>query len=157
MAKQRRKRRPRPPHLCDSKDVHGYARQAESLNRLGFHSYQQYLKSDLWKGIRQRAIRLSGGFCQVCKTNAPTEVHHRHYSMDVMSGANISSLVPICRTCHSLAEFNQGKKTSLGEANKRVADAAKQQKQIDIVRVTYVTVPDEPRRRPRNHTKNRRK
>lgn len=105
----------------NSPNLHGYQRRTESLAMLGFTSYADYLRSDLWKKIRARVLRLNRGACRSC-SNPATEVHHRHYSIDVMSGEDIRSLAAVCRNCHKTSEFHEGTKTKLGTANKRLKD-----------------------------------
>jgi hypothetical protein len=90
-----------------------YKKRNECLKRLGFKDYASYLKSDLWKGIRQRVLKKKGKRCCVCKKPAFI-VHHRAYFIDVLRGSNISFLEPICATCHNAIEYEpNGAKRSL--------------------------------------------
>jgi hypothetical protein len=87
------------------------------LKRIGFNSYAEYLKSDLWKSIRRQVIKQSPD-CFRCGKNAE-HVHHRSYSFDVMIGRKNNELVSTCSICHRNAEYDElGKKKTLSEANK---------------------------------------
>jgi hypothetical protein len=83
------------------------------LRSIGFSSYNQYLASDLWAGIRQRVFDRYGRSCKVCGGSA-TQVHHLWYSRWCLLGEEISPLVPLCRTCHYQVEFTpDGQKRDL--------------------------------------------
>lgn len=81
--------------------------RADSLRRLGFVSYKQYLASDLWKSIRQRVLDRDGGKCVRCQKPAKT-VHHPHYSYDVMRGERIEALTSACGGCHESCGHSGG-------------------------------------------------
>lgn len=70
-----------------------------SLTSLGFYSYSDYLKSDLWKKIRKSVIDNNEGFCKFCHEKAKY-VHHSSYDLDTMKGLNLRHLHPVCRSCH---------------------------------------------------------
>src|SRR5690606_23726711 len=90
------------------------------LRQLGFNSYREYLESDLWQGIRERVFEKQGANCKRCGERA-TQIHHRRYSHDVLSGESLSGLTPICRSCHQFIEFKaDGQKGSLYSANRKL-------------------------------------
>lgn len=98
-----------------------YEERDEILRSMGFDSYADYLKSDLWKGIRSRVIKAGYGRCVRCSGTA-RQVHHKEYSHAILAGHDIKPLVAVCRDCHEYCEFiAPGIKSTLTEANLRLA------------------------------------
>lgn len=64
-------------------------------------SYQEYLKSDVWKNIRQRVISIHGNICESCGSNKDIQVHHTQYSKKVLTGESLKGLFVICKSCHT--------------------------------------------------------
>jgi 5-methylcytosine-specific restriction endonuclease McrA len=62
-------------------------------------NYEAYLESDLWTDIRSRVLDAAGHRCACCPSKA-TQVHHRDYRPRVLSGEDLTPLVPICKRCH---------------------------------------------------------
>lgn len=79
------------------------ARNAE-LAALGFSSYHEYLQSNLWRGIRERAMKRAKRRCERCGSMRRLQVHHRAYDRATLAGDNIDSLTVACRVCHASAE-----------------------------------------------------
>jgi|10_taG_2_1085330.scaffolds.fasta_scaffold17498_2 hypothetical protein len=77
----------------------------KSFKKLGFNTYNEYLKSDLWIGIRSKVLKNAGYKCKVCEHKA-TVVHHKCYFLPVMEGKRISSLIALCSSCHNKIEFD---------------------------------------------------
>ena len=91
-----------------------------SYKSLGFASYNDYLKSDLWLGIRQSVLDRAGGRCECCGRPAQC-VHHFLYHIGVMTGKSLDSLVALCMGCHKAGEFTrEGNKRKHGKANKQI-------------------------------------
>ena len=66
-----------------------------TLNQI---THREYLKSPLWKEIRQKAINHYGPICSVCKEFG-SDVHHKTY--DRVGGHELmSDLEVLCRKCH---------------------------------------------------------
>lgn len=84
-----------------------YADRDESLKRLGFKSYREYIGSDFWKSIRSRVLKRSNGACERCGSRKVIQVHHRAYDIATLAGTNINSLSAVCRQCHCEAEQPQ--------------------------------------------------
>ncbi len=84
----------------------------EILNRAGYSSYREYLKSELWKKIRQACFLLKGKKCASCRKTA-TEVHHVSYTEKNLLEVNLKSieltLFPLCHRCHTKCHFKDGK------------------------------------------------
>lgn len=96
-----------------------YQSRDEILKFLGFQSYGEYLKSDLWKSCRTAAMKRTNGICGCCLTSPATEVHHRTYDNGAMTGKCREALIPLCRTCHHSAEFDEsGRKRRIQDANR---------------------------------------
>lgn len=71
----------------------------DSLSRLRFLSYDEYLQSDLWLSIREKALAASNRTCKFCGYTA-TQIHHTSYAYDVMKGENLNHVHPVCSRCH---------------------------------------------------------
>jgi hypothetical protein len=84
-----------------------YAERSTCLLSLGFESYHEYLKSDLWREISSRVVACSGGKCEFCGS-AATEVHHSEYDIDTLSGSCSRNLHAVCRKCHRHGEYFEG-------------------------------------------------
>lgn len=94
-----------------------YQRRDNFLQSIGFSSYSDYLKSDLWKSLRLRAMQRDGYSCIACGGRA-TEVHHRGYGYATLSGKTIQSLFCVCRECHSTLEFDGTRKRPIREVRR---------------------------------------
>lgn len=86
-----------------------YKIRDDILKNIGFQSYKEYLKSDIWKIIKDQAIIKFGIKCKICHNNTKI-YHHTMYNEEVLSGNDISSLIPICNSHHYKIEFNNDKK-----------------------------------------------
>lgn len=98
-----------------------YAKRDEILAELGFASYGDYLKSDLWASIRKR-VWMRYKRCATCHRRAK-HIHHADYFRDTLDGSRIESLVPVCRDCHHRIEFYaDGLKRSVSEASRMLQE-----------------------------------
>ncbi len=96
-----------------------YQQRDRLLLSMGYDSYAQYQRSDLWKGIRARQL-VKQPWCTGCGRKA-RQVHHLRYDKPTMLGRCPGSLVSVCGTCHYSSEFDAiGTKLSIDEANKRL-------------------------------------
>ncbi len=84
-----------------------YRDRNETLRLLGFETPQKYLNSELWAIVRERAFQIHGRDCRRCKRPA-TQVHHASYLRDVLIGADVSGLVPVCGACHKSSSLTWG-------------------------------------------------
>ena len=88
------------------------------LKAYGFTNYADYLKSELWTSIRLQV--LTGATC-ACGCGKPANVvHHKSYTEANLMGTSLRGLVPINFDCHHKIEFSGERKTSLGEANRKL-------------------------------------
>lgn len=86
---------------------------------MGFSSYALYQRSSLWRGIRERQLKVQP-WCTGCGRKA-WQVHHLRYDKPTMLGRCPGSLVSVCGTCHYSSEFDAiGTKLSIDEVNKRL-------------------------------------
>lgn len=93
-----------------------YQNRAVVLQQLGFKSYKDYLKSDLWKKVKQKVFRKKGSYCSLCN-NPATTIHHNRYHRNDLIGKKTTFLNPICHECHQKIEFSDTKKSSVREAH----------------------------------------
>lgn len=82
-------------------------------------SYEEYLKTPLWKAIRNLVLVRSNFECCCCSRKA-TQVHHQDYSEPTKSGFKVDTLHAICGEHHIEIEFENGVKNSTREANKKL-------------------------------------
>lgn len=89
--------------------------RARTLYYLGFASYRAYLRSALWKWIREKVFAQKGRTCVLCDRRA-TQIHHRSYDRLTLKGIILTYLEPICSGCHHRIEV-----TPSGRNRKRKA------------------------------------
>ena len=85
------------------------------LKLLGYETYNVYLQSELWKGIRAKVLKNASCSCG-CGRRA-NQVHHKSYTEANLTGNTQRGLVPINASCHYLIEFQEDRKCNLAEAN----------------------------------------
>ena len=81
----------------------GKLRVCDTCRRAGARTqlaYKDYIKSDVWKARRLRAIALAENHCQVCHAEARLDVHHNTYER--LGHERDADLVVLCRGCHDL-------------------------------------------------------
>lgn len=74
------------------------------LRKMGFRSYAEYLKSDLWKRVRASMFKRKDRLCYICSDPAYTG-HHNRYRESDLNGETIKHLHPICEKCHDRIEL----------------------------------------------------
>jgi predicted HNH restriction endonuclease len=72
-----------------------------SLTRWRWHSYDDYLRSAVWRSKRARALRRAGEACQVCNARDRLQVHHREYEGRWGEEPD-DDLTVLCDDCHQL-------------------------------------------------------
>lgn len=101
-----------------SKNGWSYASRSRTLNLMGFRSYAEYLKSDLWRRVRAKVFASKGRACCICGEHA-TQVHHNRYHRNDLLGKRLRFLNPICGRCHEGIEFlADGNKATVKQAGK---------------------------------------
>ena len=118
--KSKKKRPPQfefPPSRSHCFDPENTKRRI-AWKELGFKTYNDYLKSNLWFRIRQLVLERDGKCCQVCDTPSKT-VHHIDYTITIMSGeGDQHELIILCKSCHNFVEQSKNlltKKNLLSE------------------------------------------
>lgn len=87
------------------KRLRGYAVRNKILRKMGFMNYKDYLKSPIWKTIRDGHLRMWPR-CYGCDSKAQT-VHHGRYTWKNLFGASRQYLFSICHSCHKKCEFTE--------------------------------------------------
>jgi hypothetical protein len=84
-------------------------------------SYPLYLRTPLWKRIRERVLNRDNHTCRICGNRA-TQAHHTNYCRKTLTGQSITGIFAICGPCHQFIEFNRdGSKAHLFlEVRKRI-------------------------------------
>lgn len=96
-----------------------YQLRKAALSEIGFESYEDYLKSEVWIKIRSLVFSYSKE-CSCC-SSTPQCVHHSAYHKKVLLGELKSikkDLHALCHRCHRFIEFEGERKRSSGEANR---------------------------------------
>jgi hypothetical protein len=89
-----------------------YTRRNNILKSMGFASYQEYLRSNLWAKIRAKVLYRQPR-CYGCNEKA-TQVHHNSYERKDLDGTRTRHLRPVCDICHTVAEFrSDGEKVTV--------------------------------------------
>ena len=71
----------------------------QTLRSLGFNSYPQYLRSDLWLSIKRRVMERDGYECGLCLARGRV-VHHLKYNEETVKGETLDWLLTLCTKCH---------------------------------------------------------
>jgi len=82
-----------------------YGIRNEVLLLLGYKDYPAYLRSKLWKSIRERKLAADPN-CFVCFRPA-IQVHHGSYDHAVLIGESDKDLYSVCPGCHMKAEVTR--------------------------------------------------
>jgi len=86
-----------------------YSRRKKFLSKLGFQSYADYLKSELWTKIRRRVLSRRKG-CKVCGNTKYLQIHHTRYTFLNLSGKSTRYLIVLCQKCHEKVSYLERKK-----------------------------------------------
>jgi len=100
-----------------------YVERNRMLVAMGFATYGDYLRSDLWAKIRARVFGECGNLCFVCGKWGHF-VHHRQYTADNLAGRSLDGLSPVCKPCHDLIECDRraGKRFDFGAIEARAME-----------------------------------
>lgn len=95
--------------LDEIKDVYKYGHWSKEyyiwLNKIetpfSAMKYEDYLKSDYWKILREKRLKLDNYKCKRCGRTSNLEVHHNTYIYRGKGVAKeIKNLITLCRDCH---------------------------------------------------------
>jgi len=90
----------------------------DALSRLGFSSYKDYLKSETWKGIKERVLKRDLGKCRRCGDPA-TQVHHAAYDIATLHGECLLRLYSACSRCHLASHSVFGEARVMNKMSKK--------------------------------------
>ena len=62
--------------------------------------YEQYLKSELWSGKKDKIFEKYDKACEVCNGEEVIQVHHNNY-MQILGHERDKDLIILCRDCHN--------------------------------------------------------
>ena len=93
------KKRPAPVfHPTENRRETSQREFFEKLNDLGFQTYEEYLRSDVWQATRKRYVSSEyPKFCLVCGSK-DFDLHHRTYER--LGHEELFDLVPLCTSHH---------------------------------------------------------
>ncbi|MFK5950224.1 MAG: hypothetical protein QM500_15775 [Methylococcales bacterium] len=81
----------------------------EGIHDLTEMDYVKYLRTVLWREIKEWILKRDNGKCVICGAEQSKfnvlEVHHRSYELIVLEGKNSEMLVSLCPRCHEYIEF----------------------------------------------------
>ena len=92
---------------------------SQTVRRMRRKDYMKYLKSPLWKEIRNRVLVRDDSKCACCGKPAEN-VHHRAYTEDVLAGENDSLLISLCEGCHLNIHFEGDEKFGTARVEQRL-------------------------------------
>lgn len=100
-----------------------YRERNRNLRAMGFDSYADYLRSDLWASIRSRVLA-PGTKCLVC-LDVATQAHHEAYRKCDLEGRDLRRIHPLCSGCHRRIEFRDrdGEKLNPAQARAKMRQA----------------------------------
>lgn len=91
--------------------IREYIKRNKHLKEEGFESYQDFLKSDIWKAIKgvwwkkRQAKPEFWGRCRICGTDKGLLLHHIKYKR--VTRISLSGVIPVCHNCHGdIHEFS---------------------------------------------------
>lgn len=104
------------------------------LKDYGFTSYQDFLKSDFWKAMREK-LRSKPQFkkCYCCGSEDRIELHHFKYK-NFLDGSSSKNIAPTCRNCHEkIHKLSREKNITFKHAARKI-------RQISGYKITYTKV-----------------
>src|SRR4051794_37316294 len=80
---------------CDSDKQY----RDDNLRRLGYRTYRQYLKSDLWYSIKTAARDATDDVCQKCRITRASHIYPGAYDKATLQGRNLWGIRVLCHQC----------------------------------------------------------
>jgi len=103
--------------------MEAYVERNELLLEMGFKDYKTYLRSNLWKNIRERKLAIDPN-CYVCERGSATaliQVHHGVYHRSNLTGESLDDLWTLCASHHKWIEVSRcGYKRNPEDATKEM-------------------------------------
>lgn len=75
--------------------------KSHTINRLKDMSYNEFLRTDYWKHVRQEKLRQCGHKCQLCGSTNKLHIHHNSYKHHGDEANHLEDLVVLCEQCHN--------------------------------------------------------
>lgn len=69
--------------------------------RSGYLYYQTYLKSEKWRNMRGKILRVRGFKCELCGSKRNLQLHHLTY--ENLGNEQDGDVIILCKQCHSRA------------------------------------------------------
>lgn len=82
----------------------GYALNATHL--IG-KSYQEFLKSNYWKIVREMVLKRDRFQCRICSIKTGLQVHHDNYKHHFREHLYLGDLLVLCGDCHKEHHYAQ--------------------------------------------------
>lgn len=98
--------------------ANAYEERNNTLYKMGFNSYREYLSSQIWRSIKRKFLF---GACHACANKRAVVLHHKAYDEYTLRCGSSATLVPMCYDCHQAIEFDGISKNTLGQANRELA------------------------------------
>lgn len=107
--------------------------RTEREQRLTWHEYEQYLKTDRWAKVREQALARFDWRCATCHSDEHLQVHHRTYER--VGCEYLTDLTVLCRYCHRALHdlWNHNDSAELVKLEKAQSD---QDRIVDALRDT---------------------
>ncbi len=107
--------------------------RTEREQRLTWHEYEQYLKTDRWAKVREQALARFDWRCATCHSDEHLQVHHRTYER--VGCEYLTDLTVLCRYCHRALHdlWNHNDSAELVKLEKAQSD---QDRIVDALRGT---------------------
>lgn len=78
------------------------------LEREGYRSYEEFLKSSYWIGIKEKTklLKYKGKYdkCKNCNTTENIQLHHEDYKW-LLHKRELLNIIPLCKVCHEKLHF----------------------------------------------------
>jgi len=88
-----------------SKEEIGEIKKKEFIKKLQSMRYKDYLKSQYWQAIREKALKNADYRCQLCNSQENLNVHHRTYTNK--GNEKLEDLIVLCNECHKIFHLNR--------------------------------------------------
>jgi hypothetical protein len=91
-----------------------YKKAWKVLKTLGFKSYVEYFKSEMYFNIKRRVLETYTK-CACCDSQS-TQVHFSNHKLSVLTGKVLHKIVPLCGKCYRLMWYEGDTKRTAKEA-----------------------------------------
>lgn len=71
-----------------------------SYDELEDMDYQEFLKTDYWRDVREAVLSIHGNKCVLCSSVSKLYVHHKTYEHRGHEHNHLEDLTVLCESCH---------------------------------------------------------